>query len=77
VFDAFHLVDEVTARANVELPALLAERSPPRDAATSGEAAGPSRAHRLGHVPARSAVRDTKLRGGTRGNLGALAGLEG
>src|SRR5262252_4624187 len=28
VFQAFHLVDELTARENVELPALLAGRSP-------------------------------------------------
>jgi putative ABC transport system ATP-binding protein len=36
VFQAFHLVDELTARENVELPALLAGRSPrfARDRAT-------------------------------------------
>ena len=28
VFQAFHLIDELTARENVELPALLAGRSP-------------------------------------------------
>lgn len=28
VFQAFHLVDELTARENIELPALLAGRSP-------------------------------------------------
>ncbi len=33
VFQAFHLMDELTARENVELPALLAGRSP-RDART-------------------------------------------
>ena len=28
VFQAFHLIDELTARENVELPALLAGQSP-------------------------------------------------
>ena len=33
VFQAFHLMDELTSQENVELPALLAGRSPRRAAA--------------------------------------------
>ena len=40
VFQAFHLMDELTARENIELPALLAGRSP-REARRAG--AGPAR----------------------------------
>jgi putative ABC transport system ATP-binding protein len=53
VFQAFHLVDELTARENVELPALLAGRSP-RDARRHAlellDRVG--LADRAGHLPA-------------------------
>src|SRR6185437_10825508 len=47
VFQAFHLVDELTAAENVELPALLAGASP-RAAAAGGGTAGADRAGRPG-----------------------------
>jgi len=43
VFQAFHLMDELTAVENVELPALLAGRSP-RGPAAGRAIAGPNRA---------------------------------
>src|SRR5579859_1598095 len=112
VFQAFHLIDELTARENVELPALLAGRSPRaarRQAADLLERVGladratflPSAlsggqrqrvgiARALSNDPRVAATADrlismrdgafvdeTRMSGGTRGNLGALAGLEG
>jgi putative ABC transport system ATP-binding protein len=52
VFQAFHLMDELTAQENVELPALLAGRSPQearRDARRLLERVG--LADRAGHLP--------------------------
>jgi putative ABC transport system ATP-binding protein len=52
VFQAFHLMDELTARENIELPALLAGRSPheaQRRAAQLLERVGLS--DRAGHLP--------------------------
>lgn len=43
VFQAFHLIDELTARENVELPALLAGQSP-RAAKRQAADLGPARA---------------------------------
>src|SRR5580704_9596876 len=138
VFQAFHLIDELTARENVELPALLAGRSPRaarRQAADllervdladrvalaralsndplvvlADEPTGNldsaatlevlrlfDRLHEAGqtlvivtHDPRVAATADrlismrdgafvdeTRMSGGTRGDLGALAGLEG
>ena len=52
VFQAFHLMDELTAQENVELPALLAGRSPRRSPAAGRGAAGAGRAGGPGrHLP--------------------------
>ena len=60
VFQAFHLMDELTAAENVELPALLAGRSPALHGGVpqvcwSGRAGGPGRVPALGAVRAASA----------------------
>ena len=52
VFQAFHLMDELTAVENVELPALLAGRSPRRGPTPGHRAAGAGRAQRpAAHLP--------------------------
>ena len=93
VFQAFHLIDELTARENVELPALLAGRSPRAARRRATELLD-----RVG-LADRAAFLPAALSGGQRqrvaiaralsndplvvladeptGNLGALAGLEG
>ncbi|MGH3149249.1 MAG: ATP-binding cassette domain-containing protein [Streptosporangiaceae bacterium] len=62
VFQAFHLRDELTARENVELPALLAAGGAQarRGTAGAGRARGP------GRVPACGAVRGPAPAGGGR-----------
>jgi len=71
VFQAFHLVDELTARENVELPALLAGASPRaarRRAATLLERVG--LADRAGHLPG-------ALSGGQRQRVAVARALVG
>jgi putative ABC transport system ATP-binding protein len=71
VFQAFHLMDELTAAENVELPALLAG-SPPR--------AARRRAAKLLEqvgLADRASFLPSALSGGTTGDLGALVGLKG
>jgi putative ABC transport system ATP-binding protein len=57
VFQAFHLIDELTAQENVELPALLAGAVTARGQAAGRRSAGAGRPRRPGRVPARGAVR--------------------
>jgi putative ABC transport system ATP-binding protein len=53
VFQAFHLMDELTAQENVELPALLAGRSPAEARRRAGELLERvGLAGRAGHLPA-------------------------
>jgi len=73
VFQAFHLLDELTAVENVELPALLA-----------GSSARAARRRALGLLERigladRARYQPARLSGGTRGtgHLAALAGLDG
>ena len=56
VFQAFHLMDELTAVENVELPALLAGRSPRAARRRADGPAGAGRAGRPGGFPALGAV---------------------
>ncbi len=52
VFQAFHLMDELTAQENVELPALLAGRSPRAASRRASELLGQfGLADRAGHLP--------------------------
>ena len=73
MFQAFHLLDELTAVENVELPALLA-----------GSSARAARRRALGLLERigladRTRYQPARLSGGTRGtgHLAALAGLDG
>jgi putative ABC transport system ATP-binding protein len=71
VFQAFHLMDELTAVENVELPALLAGRP----AGAGGPAAGDradraGRFGRTGRVPARGTVRGPAPAGSDRPRAG-------
>ena len=52
VFQAFHLMEELTAVENIELPALLAGRTAAGREAACGGAAGAGRARRPGAFPA-------------------------
>ena len=63
VFQAFHLMDELTAVENVELPALLAGRSPRAARRRAVGAAGTGRAHRPGQASARRRSRAASVSG--------------
>jgi hypothetical protein len=66
VFQAFHLMDELTAVENVELPALLAGPPGAGGPAAGGWAAGAGRAGRPGQIPALGAVGWSAPAGGHR-----------
>ena len=57
VFQAFHLMDELSAQENVELPALLAGRSPAEARRRAGRAPRARRARRPGRSSSLGAVR--------------------
>ena len=73
VFQAFHLMDELTAVENVELPALLAGRSARTARRRAGRAAGAGRAGRPGRLPALGAVRRPAPAGRHRPRAGQRA----
>lgn len=59
VFQSFHLIDELTAQENVELPALLAGQSPRLARRPRDRTARPCRSVRPGSPPSLSLVRWT------------------
>ena len=69
VFQAFHLMDELTAVENVELPALLAGAGP-GGAAAGDRADRAGRSGRTGRVHARGTVRGPAPAGGDRPRAG-------
>ena len=64
VFQAFHLVDELTAAENVELPGAAGRHVPPGGPAQGDRAARPPGRGRPGRTPARPALRRRAPAGG-------------